>query len=156
MAETSLFMDPSPAQRRFEYVLTDEMDILAVDDDPIQREFCSVYLSTPTVRVELADCAEAGLALLAERDFAAALVDVDMPGMSGIEMVALLRADRRFDRLPIMVITGREDMISIDQAFEAGATAFMCKPVNWRLLAHQIKFMVRAHRALAKTETGDV
>ncbi len=141
-------MTTSAANARFEYVLTEDMDILAVDDDPIQREFCSVYLSAPTVRVETADCAEAGLALLPTKPWAALLVDVDMPGMNGIEMVRVLRADPRFDRLPVMVITGREDMVSIDHAYEAGATAFMCKPVNWRLLAHQIKFMVRAHRAL--------
>lgn len=141
-------MNASLATQEFRYVLTEDMDILAVDDDPIQREFCSVYLSTPSVRVETADCAEAGLALLAEKRFAAALVDVDMPGMNGIEMVRVLREDRRFDDLPIMVITGREDMASIDQAYAAGATAFMSKPVNWRLLAHQIRFMVRAHRAL--------
>ena len=78
-----------------------------------------------------------------------ALIDVDMPGMNGIEMVRQIRADRRFDDLPVMVITGREDIVSIDQAYAAGATSFMCKPVNWRLLGHQIRFMVRAHRALA-------
>lgn len=144
-------MTLSLGAQKFQYVPTEDMDILAVDDDPIQREFCSVYLSTPNVLVETADCAEAGLAVLAEKSFAAALVDVDMPGMSGIEMVRALRADSRFDALPIMVITGREDMVSIDQAYEAGATAFMCKPVNWRLLAHQIRFMVRAHRALTQS-----
>jgi DNA-binding response OmpR family regulator len=147
-------MNTSAANARFEYVLTEDMDILAVDDDPIQREFCSVYLSTPTVRVETADCAEAGLALLPSKPWAALLVDVDMPGMNGIEMVRVLRADPRFDRLPVMVITGREDMVSIDLAYDAGATAFMCKPVNWRLLAHQIKFMVRAHRALLAGSEG--
>jgi DNA-binding response OmpR family regulator len=136
--------------REFNYVLTEDMALLVVDDDPIQREFCSVYLTTPTVEVEVADCAEAGLALLSrDKRYAAALIDVDMPGMNGIEMVRAMRADPRLDDMPIMVITGREDMVSIDQAYEAGATAFMCKPVNWRLLAHQIRFMVRAHRALA-------
>lgn len=132
---------------QFAYVLTD-MDLLVVDDDGIQREFSSVYLSTPSVHVETAESAEAGLALLEARDFDAILIDFDMPGMSGVEMVRRLRADRRFDEVPIMMITGREDMVSIDQAYEAGATAFMCKPVNWRLLSHQIRFMVRAHRAL--------
>lgn len=136
------------ATTRFEFVSTEDMDVLAVDDDPIQREFCTVYLSTPNVRVETAESAEAGLVRLAERDWSALLVDVDMPGMDGIEMVRVLRADPRWDGLPIMVVTGREDMVSIDRAYAAGATAFMCKPVNWRLLAHQIKFMVRAHRAL--------
>ena len=106
-------MTDTAATARFEYVLNEDMDILAVDDDPIQREFCSVYLSTPSVRVETADCAAAGLDLLPTRDWAALLVDVDMPGMDGIEMVRVLRADPRWDRLPVMVITGREDMVSI-------------------------------------------
>ena len=141
-------MAAKPSEPRFEYVLAGDLAILAVDDDPIQREFCSVYLSTPTVTVETADCAEAGLVLLEKNAYAAILVDVDMPGMNGIEMVRRIRSDRRFDAVPIMVVTGREDMVSIDQAFEAGATSFMCKPVNWRLIAHHIRFMIRAHQAM--------
>jgi DNA-binding response OmpR family regulator len=46
-------------------------------------------------------------------------------------------------------------MVSIDQAYEAGATAFMCKPVNWRLLSHQIKFLMRAHSALRQKAKAD-
>lgn len=133
---------------KFDYVETERLNILAVDDDPIQREFCSVYMTTPNVSVETADCAEAGLERLEAQEYSALLVDVDMPGMSGIELVGLLRSRPRYDRMPIMVITGNEDIPSIDAAYAAGATAFMCKPVNWRLLSHQVRFMVRAHRAL--------
>jgi DNA-binding response OmpR family regulator len=133
----------------FSYVLCDRLAILAVDDDPIQREFCAVYLATPQAEITTASSAEEGLALLDQARFDVALVDVDMPGMNGIEMVRRIRADRRFDDLPVMVITGREDIVSIDQAYAAGATSFMCKPVNWRLLGHQIRFLIRAHRALA-------
>lgn len=140
------------ANDRFSFVLEDNVNILAVDDDPIQREFCSVYLSTPAATVTTADCAEAGLALLETTRFDMALVDVDMPGINGIEMVRRLRADKRFDAMPVMVITGREDMASIDEAYQAGATAFMCKPVNWRLLSHQVKFLLRAHAALRRVE----
>lgn len=134
----------------FSYVRGDRIELLAVDDDPIQREFCTVYLSTPDVEVTTADSAEDGLAKLALVDFDILLVDVDMPGIDGIEMVRRLRANPRYDAVPIMVITGREDMVSIDQAYEAGATSFMCKPVNWRLLSHQVRFLLRAHRALEK------
>lgn len=133
---------------KFDYVDTETLQILAVDDDPIQREFCSVYMTSPTVSVETADCAEAGLERLETKNYGALLVDVDMPGMSGIELVTLLRSRPEYDSLPIMVITGNEDIPSIDAAYAAGATAFMCKPVNWRLLSHQVRFMVRAHRAL--------
>ena len=139
---------------KFDYVETDTLTILAVDDDPIQREFCSVYMTTPTVSVETADCAEAGLERLEAQEYGALLVDVDMPGMSGIELVGLLRSRPEFDKMPIMVITGNEDIPSIDAAYAAGATAFMCKPVNWRLLSHQVRFMVRAHRALLAAGEG--
>lgn len=143
------------SQRRFTYVLDEATSILAVDDDAIQREFCSVYLSSPSTEITTAASAEAGLALLEGQSFDMALIDVEMPGMNGIEMVRHLRADPRFDDMPIMVITGREDMVSIDQAYEAGATAFMCKPVNWRLLSHQIKFLMRAHAALRQKARAD-
>jgi len=153
-------MPPPPpadlAVRRFDYVLSGDMTILAVDDDPIQLEFCSVYIATPTVSVVTAGSAEEGLALLDRQSVTALLVDVDMPGMNGIEMVRRLRADPRHARLPIMVVTGREDMASIDDAFEAGATSFMCKPVNWRLMAHQIRFMIRAQHALTPATGGAV
>jgi DNA-binding response OmpR family regulator len=139
----------------FQWVLSEDLTILCVDDDPIQREFCTVYLSTPTVDVVTVDSAEAALAVIETRTFDAALFDVDMPGMNGIELVGHLRGDPRFDNLPIMVVTGREDMVSIDQAYGAGATAFMCKPVNWRLLSHQIRFMIRAHKAIRRMGERD-
>ena len=134
----------------FSYVRGDRIALLAVDDDAIQREFCTVYLSTPDVEVTTASSAEDGLAKLSLVDFDILLVDVDMPGMDGIEMVRRLRTNPRYDGVPILVITGREDMVSIDQAYEAGATSFMCKPVNWRLLSHQVRFLLRAHRAMAR------
>jgi CheY-like chemotaxis protein len=143
------------SDRRFTFVLDEAVSILAVDDDAIQREFCAVYLATPATEITTAASAEEGLAILAKRSFDMALVDVDMPGISGIEMVRRLRTDPRFDDMPIMVITGREDMGSIDEAYDAGATAFMSKPVNWRLLSHQIKFLLRAHAALRHKARAD-
>jgi DNA-binding response OmpR family regulator len=143
-------------ERPFRFVLSGDLRLLAIDDDPIQLEFCSVYLSAPGVTVVGAPDAAAGLARLEAERVDALLVDVEMPGMSGIELVRRLRSDRRYDDLPIMVVTGREDMASIDDAFEAGATSFLCKPVNWRLLAHHVRYMIRAHRSLSTGDRGRV
>ncbi len=137
---------------RFSFILSDDMNILVVDDDPIQREFSCVYLSA--AQVTTAASAEEGLAILSTRRFDIALVDVDMPGMDGLSMVEQLRRDPSKRDMPVMMITGREDMASIDRAYAVGATSFMMKPVNWRLLAHQVKFLMRAHRAL--NEATDV
>lgn len=130
----------------FGSILSDDIRVLVVDDDPIQREFSCVYLAS--AEVTTAASALEGLTILAARSFNIALIDVDMPGMNGIAMVEQIRANPRHRHMPIMMITGREDMVSIDRAYAAGATSFMTKPVNWRLLAHQVKFLIRAHRAL--------
>ncbi len=137
------------SEAEFTYVLQGDLRILVTDDDPIMREFASVYLSTPTVNVETADCGEAGLARLRSQHFDLALVDLDMPGISGFEMLEHIRANPRLRDLPVVIVTSNEDMASIDRAYALGATSFVTKPVNWRLLAYQLRFVLRAQRALA-------
>jgi CheY-like chemotaxis protein len=139
-------MNATPEQ--FQHFLAGKLSILVVDDDPIQREFSIVYLSTPTAEVHVAASAEEGLVLLEDRRIDLALIDVEMPGMDGVEMVRRLRADPRFVDLPIMVVTGHEDVASIDRAYDAGATAFMAKPVNWRILAYHLRFLARTAAAI--------
>jgi DNA-binding response OmpR family regulator len=52
----------------------------------------------------------------------------------------------------VIVVTGREDASAIDRAFDAGATSFLVKPINWRLLSYQIRYVMRAGRAETKPE----
>lgn len=129
----------------YTFVLAGDLRILVVDDDPIQREFSVVYLAAPGVEVVTAKSGEAAVSLLGSGIFDIALVDYDMPGMSGVELLQAIRQDKQLGSLPVILITGREDMTSIDAAYNAGASSFMCKPVNWRLLAYQIRFVLRAH-----------
>ncbi|MET0294726.1 MAG: response regulator, partial [Phenylobacterium sp.] len=75
------------------------------------------------------------------------LCDIDMPRMDGFETLAHLRADPTFARTPIIMATGREDVSAIDRAFRDGATSFAVKPINWRLLSYQIRYVHRAHQA---------
>lgn len=134
--------DPNPA---FRHVL-ENVRLLCVDDDPILREFASVYLATPSASVETAANAEEGLGRLAREPFDLALIDLEMPGMSGFEMIRRIRADPGLGALPVIVVTGREDIASIDAAYHAGATSFVTKPVNWRLLSYQVRYVLRAQR----------
>jgi CheY-like chemotaxis protein len=140
--------------RTFTYVLDDEARILVTDDDPILREFARVHLTTPTASVEVAESAEEGLSCLGTGQFDIALVDLEMPGMGGLEMIKRLRADPVHCDLPIVVVTGRDDMSSIDLAYEAGATSFVTKPVNWRLMSYQLRYVLRAQRAYRARSLG--
>ena len=69
------------------YVFDEQTRILVVDDDPILLEFASVYLTTPMSAVALAPDASTALDLLAREQFDIALVDIDMPGMNGFELI---------------------------------------------------------------------
>lgn len=134
----------------FTYVLDGGLRILAVDDDAIQREFSVVYLAAPGVEVITASSGKDAISFLENEHFDIALVDYEMPGMTGIDLVQYIRGHDRLSNLPIIMITGREDIASIDAAFKAGATSFMCKPVNWRLLTYQIRFVLRAQALIAR------
>ena len=133
----------------FFYVLEDEARLLFVDDDPILREFAQVNLASAAVEVDVAADGVEALEALSRRQYDLLLVDLEMPRMDGFDLLAHLRADPATAHLPVVVETGREDVDAIDRAFRAGATAFVTKPLNWRLLTYQLRFTLRAARAEA-------
>jgi CheY-like chemotaxis protein len=133
----------------FFYVLDDEARLLFVDDDPILREFAQVNLASAAAEIDVAADGVEALEALSRQRYDLLLVDLDMPRMDGFELLAHLRADPATAHLPVVVETGREDVEAIDRAFRAGATAFVTKPLNWRLLSYQLRFTLRAARAEA-------
>jgi DNA-binding response OmpR family regulator len=128
------------------YVFDEPTRILVIDDDPILREFASVYLSTPEAVVETAPNGNTALDLLLKGQFDIVLVDIEMPELDGFEIVQRLRAHENLQHLPIVMLTGREDIASIDRAYNLGATSFVTKPVNWRELSYQLRYIIRASR----------
>ena len=121
--------------------------VLVADDDPILREFAMVHLATPTVDVEVAEDGLVALERLNQGGIDIALIDLDMPRMDGFQLIERIRWDEQLKHLPIVVVTGREDMVAVDRAFALGATSFVVKPLNWRLLSHQLAYVLRNARA---------
>ena len=78
-----------------------------------------------------------------DNDVAMVLLDVDMPGLDGYAVCQRLRAQARFANVPIVMVTGHEDSEAIRRAFEAGATDFISKPVNWALLPRRLEYILR-------------
>jgi CheY-like chemotaxis protein len=137
----------SSAPHKWSYVFDEPTRILVVDDDPIQREFASVYLSAPLCAVDMVGDAEAALDILTRERFDIVLVDIEMPGMNGIELVERMRAQDNLRKIPIVMATSHEDIVSIDRAYTAGATSFANKPINWRQFSYQLRNIIRATRA---------
>jgi signal transduction histidine kinase len=119
--------------------------LLVVDDDIVQRQVASAFLGMQGhVTVPAAGGQEALERLAAER-FDLALVDVDMPGMSGLELLHAMGARGYLASMPVIMVTSRDDMAVIDRAFELGASDFTIKPVNWQLMQHEVRFVLRAN-----------
>ena len=131
----------------FFYVLEEDLRILFVDDDPILREFAVVHLSTERAKVKVAGDGLEALQALAAEPFDLVLLDLEMPRMDGFEFLEKLRGSDQFRTLPVIVVTGREDVTAIDRAYLAGATSFVVKPLNWRLISYQIRYVHRAFQA---------
>ena len=130
----------------FLYVLQDEARILVVDDDPILRAWAQVNLATPTTEIDLAADGAEALERLKTARYDLVLLDLEMPGLDGFEVLTRIRNDPSTKDIAVIVQTGREDVEAIDRCFHLGATSFVMKPLNWRLLAYQIRYVLRAER----------
>src|SRR6266567_2149348 len=121
--------------------------ILVVDDDPVVRSLMRATLENDNFEViEAVDGVE-GCQLYEEHRPDLLLVDVIMPRMDGYELCRELRGRLGSAYVPIVVATSLDDVPSIARAYDAGATDFIPKPINWLVLNHRIRYILRASRA---------
>src|SRR5210317_54244 len=121
--------------------------ILVCDDDQNVRLLTRQCLETDDMAVvEAANGLEAIDIFVRERPDLVFL-DVEMPGMTGLEACQRIRLLPQGESIPIMIVTGSDDRKSIDEGFDAGATQYKTKPVNWSLLGRDVQYMLRASNA---------
>jgi FixJ family two-component response regulator len=102
------------------------LTIAVIDDDEAVRIALRRLIRSAGMEAETFASAEEYLALAGERPAACLVLDVCMPGMSGLELQRRLAASGR--HIPIVFITAHEDEPSRRAALEAGAVGFLCKP----------------------------
>ena len=123
--------------------------ILVVDDDPVLRLVTCETLRGAGYRIEEAGDGAVGVERFRETIPALVLMDVQMPVMDGLAACEEIRRATNFTTTPILMLTSLNDRESIDRAFEAGATDFIPKPVNPRLLLGRVRFALRARQMAA-------
>jgi len=74
------------------------------------------------------------------------LMDVEMPGMDGYQACSAIRQLEGGTDLPVVMVTGHDDSESINRAYEVGATDFISKPINWSLIGHRLRYILRGAR----------
>ena len=120
------------------------LNALVIDDDAVLRIAIEDCLDEAGFVVVEAEGGVAGLSAFRARLPDIVLLDVMMPDLDGFEVCTRLRATADGEHVPILMMTGNDDVASISRAFQCGATDFITKPVNPDLLVHRISYMLRA------------
>ncbi|MCR5871092.1 MULTISPECIES: response regulator [unclassified Sphingomonas] len=117
--------------------------VLAVDDIPENLAALDALLSGEGVELVRARSGAEALELLLHRDFAVALLDVQMPGMDGFELAELMRGTERTRRIPIMFLTAvATDEMRKFRGYEAGAVDYLLKPVDPQIVRNKVGIFV--------------
>jgi diguanylate cyclase (GGDEF)-like protein/PAS domain S-box-containing protein len=128
--------------------------ILIVDDDLTAITLMRAALQKAGFAVSTAVDGTDGLRQFRSKPSDMVMLDVDMPGLSGYEVCEALRLEAG-PLLPIVMVTGFDDFRSVDTAYVAGATDFIAKPINWTLLAHRVRYLLRSYQTVLDLRTAE-
>ena len=125
------------------------MRVLLVDDDPAGRQALAWFLKRQQHEVD--ECADgaAALRLYVQGEYPLVLADVQMPGMSGVDLAAAIKKMPQGWRTDVVLVTGHADLQSAVSALRAGVYDYLEKPVNIEALACAIE-RVAEHQALVR------
>jgi diguanylate cyclase (GGDEF)-like protein/PAS domain S-box-containing protein len=121
--------------------------VLVADDEQTARLLMGATLEKAGYEVVLAADGAEALQRFFEQPCDLVMLDVEMPGLDGFETCVRLR-HKAGKELPIVMVTGMDDVVSVERAFQVGATDFIRKPINWALIAHRVRYLVRAFENL--------
>jgi len=124
--------------------------ILVVDDDPNFRLITREQLSRVGFKIDEAGSGYEALDKLKLSTPDLIMLDAVMEGLDGFETCKMLREYAALTDVPVIMSTGLGDMDSINRAFDVGASDFIIKPLNYTVLIHHIKFLLRSSRATAE------
>ena len=123
--------------------------ILIIEDDADFRELLRIHLSLAGYALEVAeDGVEGGKALL---EHAPDLVvsDVDMPFLSGFELLSLMRAEKETASIPVILLSGSSNDETMSEAMKLGAADFLTKPITLEDLMRAIRVCLSKSEAKA-------
>ncbi len=126
------------------------MRVLVVEDEPTLCRQLDARLTQAGYRVETSGDGREGLYLAQEFQYDAAVIDLGLPSLSGLEIIRRLRADGRL--LPILVLTARGRWQDKVEGLEAGADDYLAKPFQIEELQARLRALLRRAAGTASRE----
>ena len=122
--------------------------LLVVDDNEMNRDLLARRLTKQGHSVVMANGGRQALDLLVEGQFDLILLDIEMPGLSGLDVLAEARRRHTQVELPIIMVTSRSDTEDIVRALDMGASDYITKPIDFPVALAR----VRTQLSLRRTE----
>ncbi len=129
--------------------------VLVVDDDTTSRMLMRKTLERAGFAVAEASNGVECLATFERMPPNIILLDVEMPEMNGFVACKRIRQMPEGQHVPILMVTGLDDVESVNRAYEVGATDFTSKPLNWPVLGHRVRYMLRASEAFRNVQISE-
>jgi CheY-like chemotaxis protein len=126
-------------------------DVVIVDDDEFQRKVTARILESEGYRIKVAANGSEAISLLARMGADLVLLDFLMPDMSGLDVLARMKADQRLGSIPVIMITGNSERTVVLDSRRLGAADFLVKPFDRQTLLAKIARVLHrpAHQAAA-------
>jgi PleD family two-component response regulator len=130
-----------------------KIKILVCDDDLTTRILMKATLASDTIEVFEAENGKQAIQQFEKHNPALLLLDVSMPEMNGFKVCEFIRAHKKGKHIPIIMVTGSDDLDSIHKSYAIGATDFIAKPIKWPILGERVKYILQASQAFADLVT---
>ena len=121
--------------------------LLVVDDNEMNRDMLSRRLKSKGYVVEMAEGGQQALDMLAESPFDLILLDVMMPGISGIDVLRAVRQTKSRADLPIIMATAKDQSDDIVEALKLGANDYVTKPIDFPVCLARVQSQLALKRA---------
>ena len=122
--------------------------VLVVDDNPINLELRTILLESEGFDVEPVEDAEAALQRIRQNPPDLLVVDVQLPGISGLDLLRQVRSDPRTQDLCAVIVTSYAMPSDEEQAYEAGCDGYIRKPIDTRTFGQRVSGFLAARRSL--------
>ena len=130
--------------------------ILIVDDDRVI--LCLARATLETAGHVVNECSDGELAFESFLEFKPdiVLLDVVLPHKDGFAICREIRSHRNGQDVPVVMMTGLDDVDSIHKAYDVGATDFLAKPLNWQILPYRINYIQRSTQAFRQLRSSEI
>ncbi len=133
--------------------LADPINILIVDDEPVNLTVLETVLQDPGYKLVRAESADQALLALMAQEFALLILDVRMPSLTGFELAALIKQRKKTEQIPIIFLTAyyNEDQ-HVLEGYSTGAVDYLHKPINATVLRSKVGIFANLYRQARELE----